>query len=269
MRYIAIFLMHAFFMSIGYANVLTFGVVPQQSSMEMIKKWQPVINYLEKSTGEKIALKVEHSIPEFEKVLYNGGYDIAYMNPYHYVIAHKREGYDALVRDEKNVVGIVVVRKEDGIRDISMLKGKEFLFPAPDAFAATLLVKYELLKKYNIDIQKDKQYRYVNSHESVYKGIARKIGDAGGGIERTFNDLQDQKSKDSLLIIYRTKSYPSHPFAFHRSLSKNLKKKMANALLQMPQELVVSLSMKRLQTTDDGEYDSVRDLAQYISSIEE
>lgn len=269
MRNIAIFLMHAFFMGISYANVLTFGVVPQQSSMDVIKKWQPVINYLEKSTGEKIALKVEHSIPEFEKVVYNGGYDIAYMSPYHYVIAHKREGYDALVRDEKNVVGIVVVRKEDGIRDISMLKGKEFLFPAPDAFAATLLVKYELLKKYNIDIQKDKQYRYVNSHESVYKGIARKIGDAGGGIERTFNDLQDKNTKDALLIIYRTKSYPSHPFAFHRSLSKSLKKKIANALLHMPQELVVSLSMKRLKKTDDGEYDSVRDLAQSMVSIEE
>lgn len=269
MRTIAIFFMHAFFMSVIYADVLTFGVVPQQSSMEVIKKWQPFINNLEKRTGEKIALKVEHSIPEFEKVLYNGGYDIAYMSPYYYVVAHKREGYDAVIRDEKNVVGIVVVRKEDDIRDMSMLHGKEFLFPAADAFAATLLVKYELLKKYNIDINKEKHYRYVNSHESVYKGVARKIGDAGGGIERTFEDLQDKKSKDSLLIIYKTRSYPSHPFAFHRTLSKSLKKKMEKALLQMPQGLVTSLSMKRLKKTDDGEYDSVRDIAQSISSVEE
>lgn len=37
----------------------------------------------------------------------------------------------------------------------------------------------------------------------------------------------------------------------------------------MPQELVISLSMKRLKKTDDGEYDSVRGLAHSMSSIEE
>lgn len=269
MRYVTIFFIYSFFMSSLFAKVLTFGVVPQQSAMEMIKKWQPVVNYLEKATGDKIILKIERSIPDFEKVLYSGGYDIAYMNPYHYVIAHKRQGYSAGVRDEKNLVGILVVRKGDGIRDISMLKGKEFLFPAPDAFAATLLVKYELLKKYGIDINKEKKYRYVNSHDSVYKGVARGIGDGGGGIERTFNDLKDAEAKESLVILYKTKAYPSHPFAFYPSISEVQKEKFVKAITLMPQELVNELSMKHLRETNDAEYGSVRDIAQALPSTEE
>lgn len=269
MRYVTIFFIYSFFMGSLFAKVLTFGVVPQQSAMEMIKKWQPVVNYLEKATGDKIILKIERSIPDFEKVLYSGGYDIAYMNPYHYVIAHKRQGYSAGVRDEKNLVGILVVRKGDGIRDISMLKGKEFLFPAPDAFAATLLVKYELLKKYGIDINKEKKYRYVNSHDSVYKGVARGIGDGGGGIERTFNDLKDTEAKESLVILYKTKAYPSHPFAFNSSMSEAQKEKLVKAITQMPQEFVNEVSMKHLRETNDAEYDSVRDVAQALPSTEE
>jgi phosphonate transport system substrate-binding protein len=269
MRYITILFMYSFFVSVLFAKVLTFGVVPQQSPMEMIKKWQPVVNYLEKATGYKIILKIERSIPEFENVLYNGGYDIAYMNPYHYVVAHKREGYSAKVRDEQNLIGVLVVRKADGIRDVSMLKGKEFLFPAPDAFAATLLVKYELLKKYGIDINKAKKYRYVNSHDSVYKGVARGIGDGGGGIERTFNDLKDIEAKEALVILYKTKAYPSHPFAFFPTIGADKQEKIAKALIQMPQELITGLNMKYLRETNDSEFDSVRDIAQALPSTEE
>lgn len=269
MRTVTIFFICSVLGSAVFAKVLTLGVVPQQSAMEMVKKWQPVANYLEKTTGEKVVLKIERSIPEFEKVLYSGGYDIAYMNPYHYVVAHNRQGYSAEIRDEKNLVGILVVRKSDGARDISMLKGKTFLFPAPDAFAATLLVKYELLKKYGIDINKEKKYRYVNSHDSVYKGVSRGIGDAGGGIERTFSDLKDTEAKESLAIVYKTKAYPSHPFAFNPSVSEAQKEKIVQAIILMPQELIGELNMKHLRKTDDAEFDSVRDVARVLPSTEE
>ena len=80
---------------------LTFGVVPQQSPLILIKSWTPVIQYLEKETGQKIDLKIESSISKFEEVLYSGGYDIAYMNPYHYIVANEKKGYNSKIRDEE------------------------------------------------------------------------------------------------------------------------------------------------------------------------
>ncbi len=269
MRYIIILFINGLFFTALYAKALTFGIVPQQAPMELIKEWQPVITYLENATGEKVVLKIERSIPEFEKVLYSGGYDIAYMNPYHYVNAHKRQGYVAAIRDEKNIVGILVTNKNSALTDPSMLKGKSFLFPAPDAFAATLLTKYELLKKYGININKEKNYRYVNSHDSVYKGVARGIGDVGGGIERTLNTLEDKETKDSLSIIYKTKSYPSHPFAFNPSLSASLKTKITNAILATPEPLLTTLKIKHLVSIQDAEYDGVRDIAVVFPSTQE
>jgi len=269
MRSIVILLFSSIILAPLFAKTLTLGVVPQQSPIELIKAWQPVVAYLENATGEKVILKIERSIPEFEKVLYSGGYDIAYLNPYHYVVAHKRQGYIAQVLDSKNIVGILVVRKNSGISDVSMLKGKSFLFPAPDSFAATLLPKYELLKKYGIDINGEKNYRYVNSHDSVYKGVARGIGDVGGGIDRTFNNLEDKETKDSLVILYKTKAYPSHPFAFSSSMPETLKAKLVKALIEMPVPILNSLNMKHLSETNDAEYDSVRDIAISLPSTQE
>lgn len=269
MKIIIYFLINGFFVIELFAETIVFGVVPQQSPIELVKDWQPVVNYLENATGEKVILKIERSIPEFEKVLYNGGYDVAFMNPYHYVIAHKRQGYIAKIRDEKNTVGILVVRKNSGLKEISALKGKQFLFPAPDAFAATLLTKYELLKKFGIDVNKEKNYRYVNSHDSVYKGVARGIGDVGGGIERTFNNLDDKETKESLVILYKTKGYPSHPFAFKPSMSDKVKGKIMKAILEIPDDLLTALSMKHLIEINDSEYTSVRDIVAVLPLMEE
>jgi phosphonate transport system substrate-binding protein len=252
------------FLTALFGKNLTFGVVPQQSPIKLKRDWQPVIDYLEKATGDTIKLKIERSIPEFEKVLYSGGYDIAYMNPYHYVVAHKKQGYIARVRDEKNVVGILVVRKDSGISDISMLKGKQFLFPSPDAFAATLLNKYELFKKYGINVEHEEKLRYVNSHDSVYKGVARGVGDVGGGVQRTFDDLDDIKAKELLTIIYKTKAYPSHPFAMKPSVSDKTKTKVVKAFMEIPPQLLKSLTIKHLVETKDSDYDAVRDVSKVL-----
>jgi len=252
----------------GFAKTFTVGIVPQQSQANIAKDWTPIIDYLQTVTGEKFILKTERSIPEFEKVLYSGGYDIAYANPYHYVIAHKKRGYVAAVRDEKNLVGILVTKKGGLITSMEMLKGKRFLFPAPDAFAATLLIKYELLKQYGIDLEHDKTFSYVNSHDSVYKGVARNIGDAGGGVERTLSDLNDKETQDALVILHKTKAYPSHPIAFNPTVSQSDQTKITKALLSIPIELLIPLKMKHLVETKDSRYDSVRDIVDVLPTTD-
>jgi phosphonate transport system substrate-binding protein len=68
---------------------ITIGIVPQQSPFQLMKVWNPIIKYLENETGEKVSLKLVYSFSKFESELYGGKYDIAYMNPYHYVIPFK------------------------------------------------------------------------------------------------------------------------------------------------------------------------------------
>ncbi|WP_373001021.1 phosphate/phosphite/phosphonate ABC transporter substrate-binding protein [Sulfurimonas sp.] len=242
-------------------HAIILGVVPQQSPLKLMKVWAPIAKYLKKETGEDVILKVESSIPKFEKVLYSGGYDIAYMNPYHYVVAHKRKGYIAEVRARKNIVGILVTNKNSSIHTPQDCKNKIFLFPAPNAFAATLLTKYELLNFFNIDINKNEKKLYVNSHDSVYKGVARGIGDVGGGIERTFKNLNDKETINSLVILYKTQAYPSHPFAFNPSLKNDTKKKFIKAIVNMPKDLLKQLSIKEMIKTDDSQYNIIRDIA--------
>lgn len=242
-----------------YADIIM-GVVPQQSPLKLQKVWQPIATYLSEITDEKIIFKTEKSISKFEEVLYTGGYDFAYMNPYHYVIAHKKQGYLAQLRATKDIKGVLVMKKGSTIKTLNDDKAR-YLFPSPNAFAATLLTKYELIDIFKVDPKVLQKARYVNSHDSVYKAVSRGIGDIGGGIERTLNNLSDIQTKENLLIIHTTKAYPSHPFAFHSSLNKQTTEKIAEALFQMPEPMLKSLSIKALKKIDHSEYISVENLA--------
>ena len=187
-----VLILSVLFTSILLAKPLVFGVVPQQSPQKLYKAWNPFIYYLSKKAGVEIVFKTEKSIPAFEKALYGGAYDIVYSNPYHYTIAHNLQNHNAVVRFDKQIVGILLAKKESSIKTLQDVKNKEFLFPAPKAFAATILPKYDVLNKLSYDIDKSKSLRYVNSHDSVYLGIQRGIGEVGGGIMRTFNKVSQR-----------------------------------------------------------------------------
>jgi len=248
-----------------FGGELVLGVVPQQSPVKLQAAWAPVADYLSRKTGLNVRFKTEASIAAFERELYAGHYDLAYMNPYHYVLAHRAQGYEARVRASKLLQGIIVVPKEGGVGDVSSLRGKTILFPSPNAFAATLVTKYELKSKFGIDVEKEMQVLYVNSHDSVYKGVARGIGDAGGGIRRTFDSLSDTAAREGLKILYTTRSYPSHPVAVKGSLPPAVQQKLTQAWLEMPAGLTDPLGFNGIVPTHDGEYESVRELAAQFS----
>jgi phosphonate transport system substrate-binding protein len=248
------------FVAYGFANELTLGIVPQQSPLKLSKKWLKVTKYLKEQTGINVIFKTKSSIPLFEKDLYNGVYDISYMNPYHFTVAKEKQNYTAFVRAKKNIVGIILSKEKKADFSFDNLKGKTFLFPAPNAFAATLLPKFELKEKFNFDVDKNARVLYVNSHDSVYKGISRGIGYLGGGIVRTFNNFKDETDKDKLNIVYKTNPYPSHPIAYNPRVSKENVDKLTKAFLNMPDEIKTLLSIKQFIKINDSEYDAIKSI---------
>ena len=247
------------FTSVLFSQEITLGVVPQQNPLELSKKWLQITNYLSEKTGIKVVFKTEKSIQIFEEKFVEGQYDIAFMNPYHFIVANKQQNYSAFVRSKNDIVGIILGKKDKEF-NVNNLKGTTFLFPSPNAFAATLLTKYELKEKYNFDIDKESKVIYVNSHDSVYKGVARGIGDFGGGIIRTFDNFKDAEDKDKIEIVYKTKPYPSHPFASHPRVSKEIVEKISKAIIEMPVELKDLLSIKEFIRTTTSEYDVIKNI---------
>ena len=250
------------------AEKLTLGIVPQQSPLKMFKAWKPITNYLSEKTGHEIVFKTEKSIAAFEKVLYSGGYDLAYINPYHFIIANRKQNYQAAERAKKMIRGILVAKGKDvNFDSIINSKTTRYLFPSPNAFAATLLTKFELLSKFGVNVNEQDTYQYVNSHDSVYSGIARNTGEIGGGIQRTYNNFSKEKDKNKINIIYTTDAYPSHPIAYKPTLPLEIQTQLTEALITIPEELINALKIKKIIRSNNEEFDPIRKLESSLATI--
>ena len=228
-RWLAIFLgLQIGVLSSAYAaQEYTLGVVPQFDSRKIAKIWQPIIKQIEQVSGIKLKLVGAPSIPAFEKSFSNGEYDVAYMNPYHALVAHQEQQYQPIIRDVgRKLYGIIVVRKDSPITTVKDLQGKTIAFPSPNALGAALIPRTEFATKFNITVKP----KYVKSHGSVYLNVLLGQTQAGGGVKKTF-DRQSAEIKDQLRILYKTTKVAPHPLVVHPRVSAADVEKLKHAIL--------------------------------------
>lgn len=240
--------------------VYTFGIVPQQSATKMASDWGPMLARVGAAAGVRLEFKTDPNIPAFENQLRHGAYDCAYMNPYHYIVFHQQAGYEAIAHSrDRKIQGVIVVKKDSTISDIQDLSGRVIAFPAPAAFAATILVQAEL-KKQHISFTP----KYVNSHDSVYLNVAQGLIPAGAGINRTLAAL-DPAVANQLKVLWKTQTYTPHAIACLPRVPSEIRDRIQAAFIALNQtpegrELLANLNIPGWQAASDADWDDVRAL---------
>lgn len=241
-------------------QTLTFAVVPQQSATQLAEAWTPVLAWLSQSSGLSLQFVTAPDVPSFEKRMAAGEYDIAYMNPYHYTVFSAQPGYKALSRAKGDrIKGIVVVQKDSTIKNLSDLNGQTLAFPTPAAFAASLLVQAELRGRGIAFTPK-----IVNSHNSVYRSVAKGLFPAGGGIPRTL-ELLDENVRSDLRVLWETREFTPHAIASRPGLDVALRNRVMKAMRDMGddprgQVLLKSIGFAGFEQARDEDWNDVRSL---------
>jgi phosphonate transport system substrate-binding protein len=237
---------------------LTFGVVPQQSATQLARAWGPIFAHIGAAAGCEVTFRTARDIPAFEQECADGEYDLAYMNPYHYTVFHEMAGYRAFARREGGGIrGIVVVRVDSPLRDVRELAGKSMAFPAPAAFAASVLPRFTF-RRMGMEVNPV----YVSSHDSVYLTVSKGLYPAGGGIVRTFSNMDDSV-KQSLRVLWKTPEYTPHALAAHPRVPDDVLQRVARALYELDEtrpELLEPLGVPGFRPAQDKDWDDVRAL---------
>lgn len=238
-------------------KALLFGIVPQQAATRLAKDWIPLVEAVAAATGLAIQFATAKDIPTFEKCLAGGTYDLAYMNPYHYVEFHAKPGYEAFAHARgRKLTGILVARKDSPIERLEDLDGKDIAFPSPAALGASVLPRAELAHRQILFTP-----HYVKSHDSVYRAVALGLYPAGGGVIRTFETIADDV-RAQLRVFYETKGYTPHAFAAHPRVAPADVQRIAAAMAAIPAQsgIFQPLGMHGIDRAHDSEWDDIRDL---------
>lgn len=207
----------------------SFGVVPQFEARKLYAIWKPILNEVSNKTGHTFKLIGTETIPSFERSFVRGAYDFAYMNPWHSLVAFEHQGYIPIVRDNsRKLKGILVVRKDSGIKDISELDGEVIAFPAPNALGASLLMRADLKLIHGIDFHPI----YVNTHSSVYLNVVLKQAKAGGGVQSSLKK-QNPIVQSLLETLYVTRPMSPHPISSHPRVPNEVILQVTQAFIDM------------------------------------
>lgn len=230
------------------------AVVPQFPAAEIHRDWSPLLERVSREAGVQLSLRQYANIPRFETELLAGQPDFAYMNPYHAVMAARAQAYVPLVRSSQPLTGILVVRRDDPIKSVRELDGKEVAFPAPNAFGASLWLRALLAEREQIRITPV----YVQTHSNVYRHVISGKAAAGGGVNHTLMQENEQVRAD-LRVLMETPGVAAHPLAAHPRVPARVQQAVTEALLRLSGDAAGQILLKDVGLSPTVPADHARD----------
>ncbi|EKD39586.1 MAG: hypothetical protein ACD_75C00358G0001 [uncultured bacterium] len=214
-------------------GIVYFGVLPRDNPVTTYGQYQPLVDYLTRSTGRKIELQLEKSYQDVVNSLGQGKILFALLGPLTYLDAYKR--FDAppiakarTARGETFFRSVIVSDIDGGITELSQLVDKKFAFGALWSTSGNLIPRY-MLAWAGIHLENLKEYRNYGYNDTVAKKIISGEFDAGAISLSTALRYQPH----GLRIIATSDPIPTGPVVVSPKAPYLLARKVQQALLAL------------------------------------
>jgi len=246
---------------------LSFGVYTSNKPTAMVKQFRPVLNAIEahmsKTLGDevKIRIQVAQNYEQGVEHLASGKVDFSRFGPASYVEAKKANSdLEILALEskdgEKTADGVICVREDSPITDVTDLKDKRFAFGDEQSTIGRYLSQQYLAKNeiYAADL---KHYDYLGRHDKVGTAVGAGNYDAGALNESTFKKLV---AKGEPIRVIAKFPNVAKPWIARSGLSERIMDAMRQALLDMDDPVALkSLKRDGFLRGNDKDYAVIRE----------
>ena len=250
------------------------GIHPLHNPKRLVEVYGPVVDYLNISVPQvRFRLEASRNYEEFEKKLYSGHFDFAMPNPYQTVRSLKY-GYRVFGKmgNDEMFRGIILVRKDSGIRKVTDLKGKKVAYPALTALAATMMPQY-YLHTHGINVNRDIENLYVGSQESSIMNVLRGHVAAGATWPVPWQTFQQENPEMAaqLEVKWQTETLPNNGWVVRNNVPFALTKDVGNALVGLGKTQEGRAMLERLGIThfEHASNETYRPVQQYLKVFSE
>jgi phosphonate transport system substrate-binding protein len=229
----------------GTRNKLVLVVIPSDDMLQTAAYAENFCRYLSRETGHEI---VHYNATDYTAVIEamrTGKCDIAQFGPFSYLLASQAAGAEAVAsmgyRDGglHTYQSILVARPESGISDIASLAANPSRFSialSDPASASGHLIPRIALSENGADLINDfKSYSFAMSHAASLLSVYSGKTDVGAASYESYKRLHTNGIIDTseLRIIWVSAPQPTNPTCLSKNLSKEMKHKITEAMLQM------------------------------------
>ena len=240
------------------------SMLPRYSTEEIYKRITPLVEYLKTNTGLNISPTMTTTFDQYTKSLTGGKVAIGFENPYIYVLASRtHEAVAMAVKGENGdkFRGIIITRKDSSLQNPTDLKGKKIAIVGYTSAGGYLSQKLFLLDK-GIDVTKECKLEEApeNKQENVIFSVFTGDVDAGFIRASALSKADQFVTAGSIQVLAYTTWLPNWALSVKRTMAPADKKKIARAILELPDNSPVlkALRIKKFRPARDSDYNVVR-----------
>jgi len=265
----------------GYAQPLSrelkISIFPCTDAANSFRKFHPLVAYLQQSSGLNISLVFHDDLAGYERALKNGSLDFVIQDPHVYVkLADKYSNayiLQALTLDKETTQsGVIIVRKDSGLKHILELKGKTVMFGSKLSSPRWIAARH-LFEKNGLQIDRDLlDYSNKGCCEDVAFNVFLNVVDAGVVCDHFLQEHGDRQSElgldvGQLVVIAATDPVPTKIFSGSKYVRIDDMVMMTRALMHL--DLQDSEHRRILERADLGGFRkaSAQDLSQIRKSL--
>ena len=227
-----------FLHSPAQAAELKFGFTPVLSESEMREEFQPLMEYLTRSTGIQVTLYIAKSYGDLREQMEAGKVDIGSFSPFAYVdavnggkikiIAQSILDHSAFYK------GFIITRKDSGINELLDLKGKRFAFVDPKSASGYVYPRAMLIEK-GFDPDKFfKEIVFSGGHDKVIDAVLDGKVEAGAIYDGALSIAKGKGLKtEDLKTIASTDPIPHDAIVVKSDLDDETTRKIQKALIDL------------------------------------
>jgi len=217
-------------------------------------------------------LEASKNYDEYDKKLFSGHFDFSLPNPYQTVESTKY-GYRIFGKmgDDENFRGIILVRKDSNIKEISDLKGKSISYPATTALAGTMMPQ-RFLHDNGININNDVKNLYVGSQESSIMNLFLNESVAAATWPPPWIAFKKERPEiaKELEVKWETSPLPNNGLVAKKEIDPILIEKIASLIFDLykTEEGKNILKAMELSKFEKADYDTYKPVRIFLDKFE-
>lgn len=248
---------------------LRVALLPDENAASIIQNAQPLKRHLAQVLGKEIEITVTTDYSSMIEAMRFGRIEVAYFGPFSYVLAKSKapaiEPFAVGVeRGSPTYQSVLIATAGGPVKTLADVRGKPFGFGDQASTSSHLAPRAHLLKKYQLDGEKDYRPVHLGTHDAVARAVQAGQVPAGALSKPILDTLIARGIVDSNKIVQLDLSapIPNYPVVMQASLAPALKQAIRTAFLEMKdKEILKAFRVESFAPTSDQAYDVLRETA--------
>jgi len=220
-------------------EVIRVSGIPDENPTELARKYQPLVDHLEKSLGVKVVYVPVIDYGAAVSALSAGKIDFAWLGGFTFVQAKVMAGARPVVmRDiDREFHSVFIANTASGINKPEELRGKSFAFGAKSSTSGHLFPRHFLTTTYRINPEQDFAGAplYSGAHDATVKMVESGKVQSGALNIEVWNRMLagDKFDKTKVKAIWTTPAFVDYVWTARKDLPAATVQKFANAFLTL------------------------------------